>query len=93
MSAEAIKKLFIIILAVFVICPTVLPSTGKIEFWNTQRKGTSSDAGRDPEKWFAAAADVGIEFIRLVPVNWQSRGRDFLLGDAADDYLISPSEK
>jgi len=29
-----------------------------------------------------AAAKVGIEFVRLIPVNWDSQGSDFLLGDA-----------
>ena len=59
-----------------------LPSDKKIEFWHTQRKGANGDGGKDPEKWFGAAAEVGIEFVRLIPVNWQSQGRDFLLGDA-----------
>lgn len=54
----------------------------KSAFWNTQRKGANGDGGRDPEAWFRAAADVGIEFVRLIPVNWESHGRDFLLGDA-----------
>ncbi|MEJ2705100.1 MAG: HEAT repeat domain-containing protein [Sedimentisphaerales bacterium] len=43
----------------------------------------------NPEVWFKAAADVGIEFIRLAPVTWESEGRDFLLGDA-DDFTSIP---
>ena len=67
-----------------------LPSE-KIEFWSSQRKGANGDGGKDPDKWFAAAADVGIEFVRLIPVNWESQGRDFLLGDA-DNFRGIPDQ-
>jgi aryl-phospho-beta-D-glucosidase BglC (GH1 family) len=43
----------------------------------------------NPDAWFKAAADVGIEFIRLAPVTWESEGRDFLLGDA-DNFTGIP---
>ena len=81
MSRQVIKK-FLIVLLVLILSSKSLPSDSKIDFWNTQRKGANGDGGKDPDKWFAAAADAGIEFVRLIPVNWQSEGRDFLLGNA-----------
>jgi aryl-phospho-beta-D-glucosidase BglC (GH1 family) len=62
----------------------------KIAFWDTQRKGANGDGGKDHEAWFRAAADVGIEYVRLAPENWQSHGRDFLLGDA-DSFTGIPA--
>ncbi|MCP4256901.1 MAG: cellulase family glycosylhydrolase [Planctomycetes bacterium] len=90
MSRQVIKRLLIILL-VLLLSSKSLPSDKKIEFWNTQRKGANGDGGKDPEKWFAAAALAGIEFVRLIPVNWQSEGRDFLLGDA-DNFTGIPSQ-
>lgn len=90
MSRQVIKRPLIILL-VLLLASMSLPSEKKIEFWNTQRKGANGDGGKDPDKWFAAAADVGIEFVRLIPVNWQSEGRDFLLGDA-DNFRGIPSQ-
>jgi endoglucanase len=90
MSRQVSKKLLIILL-VLSLSSKSLPSDKKIEFWNTQRKGANGDGGKTPHKWFAAAADTGIEFVRLIPVNWQSEGRDFLLGDA-DNFRGIPSQ-
>jgi len=88
-NRQVIKRLFIILL-VLLLSSKSLPSDKKIEFWNIQRKGANGDGGKEPDKWFAAAANVGIEFVRLIPVNWQSEGRDFLLGDA-DNFQGIPS--
>lgn len=54
----------------------------KLAFWDQQRKGANGGGGSDPEQWFRAAADVGIEFVRLSPAGWKGAGRDFLLGNA-----------
>ncbi len=89
-SRQLIKRLLIIFL-VAILCSESPVSAKKIEFWSTQRKGTNGDGGMDPDKWFAAAAEVGIEFVRLIPVNWQSQGRDFLLGDA-DNFRGIPDQ-
>ena len=57
-------------------------SNEKLTFWDRQRKGANGGGGSDPEEWFEAAADAGIEYVRLSPANWRGAGRDFLLGDA-----------
>ena len=55
---------------------------GKMSYWSQQRKGANC-ANRDvePEYW-QAAAEVGIEFIRLAPDSWRTTERDFLIGSA-----------
>jgi len=83
------NKLFIILIIITVLSTKSLSVNKKIEFWNTRRRGANGDGGKDPDKWFGAAAEVGIEFIRLIPVNWDSQGRDFLLGDA-DNFKSIP---
>ena len=92
MSGQVIKRLLIIIPLLSLLSSKSLPSNKKIEFWNVRRKGANGDGGKEPDKWFAAAAEVGIEFVRLIPVNWQSRGRDFLLGDADNFKDIPPQD-
>lgn len=54
----------------------------KLAFWDQQRRGTNGGGGGDPEEWFGAAAEVGIEYVRFSPANLRGAGRDFLLGDA-----------
>ena len=54
----------------------------KLAFWDQQRRGANGGGGSDPREWFGAAAEVGVEYVRLSPANWSGVGRDFLLGDA-----------
>jgi len=91
MSTQIFQSLFVIILLVTLLSSKSLSSNSKIEFWNTQRKGANGDGGKDPDKWFGAAAEIGIEFVRLIPVNWDSHGSDFLLGDA-DNFKGIPAQ-
>lgn len=74
-----------ILLAVMLLGPSGAEaevSNDKLTFWDQQRKGANGGGGEDPEEWFRAAAEVGIEFVRLSPATWKGEGRDFLLGDA-----------
>ena len=91
MIKQTVKRLLIILSIISLLSSNSLSSVNKIEFWNTQRKGANGGGGKDPDKWFAAAADFGIEFIRLSPVNFKSEGHDFLLGDA-DDFKGIPEQ-
>ena len=73
---------------------TVVPAwtvDSKLNFWQHQRKGANGDGGQNPEQWFRAAGELGMDFIRLSPATWKGVGRDFLLGDA-DDFKGIPEE-
>ena len=52
-------------------------------FWDRQRKGGNNRQNRrvGPEYW-KAAADAGLEFVRLLPDAWPTSNRDFLMGNA-----------
>ncbi len=81
----------LLIVSLVVLLSSNAPSAGdKLAFWDVQRKGANG-AATNPEPWFKAAADVGIEFIRLAPATWESEGRDFLLGDA-DNFTGIPEQ-
>ncbi len=60
----------------------------KIAFWNTQRKGANCFNVEPKEEWFAAARELGIEWVRLTYGKWTGqtgkRG-DFLMG-GGDDF-------
>lgn len=87
MTTRTVGRLFIVSL-VILFSSKALAASDKLAFWDVQRKGANGDA-MNPEAWFKAAADVGIEFVRLAPATWKSEGRDFLLGDA-DHYIGIP---
>ena len=87
MIIRAIGRLLIVSL-VMLLSLKAPAANEKLTFWNVQRKGANGDA-KNPEAWFAAAADVGIEFVRLAPATWEAEGRDFLLGDA-DNFTGIP---
>ena len=54
-----------------------------LAFWDAPRRGANCQRRAvAPEYWRAAAA-AGLEFVRLLPDAWPSRGRDFLIGDAS----------
>jgi endoglucanase len=64
----------------------------KLAFWDQQRRGANGEGGSDPEAWFEAAAQAGIEYVRLTPATWQGVGRDFLLGSADRFDGIPPED-
>jgi len=65
--------------------PAALADEAKIDFWATQRKGANMMNQVQTEAQFAAAAEHGIQWIRLAPDKWEAHGKDFLIGDA-DHY-------
>lgn len=80
MRAQTVELLLIVSLVVL-ISSNAPAANEKLAFWDVQRKGANGGA-TNPDEWFKAAANAGIEFVRLAPVTWEAQGRDFLLGDA-----------
>lgn len=68
------------------LCLAVVQSTAnakeKLDFWNQQRKGANGMDWHEPDAWMKAAADAGIEVVRLSTATWPSKSKDPLLGDA-----------
>ena len=56
-----------------------------IEYWDDVRAGTNFFNEAPTRERFEAAATYGIDFVRLLPNNWSTESRDFLIGDA-DNY-------
>ncbi len=91
------KKIFLLVGLLFFCCYPNF-ANHKLTFWDIQRKGANGDggalfnSGTNPDKWFKAASDVGIEFIRLDIKNWKGEGEDFLLGNADNFDSIPKSD-
>lgn len=54
-------------------------------FWSVQRKGANCFNEVVDSNYFAAARELGLDYIRLVPDKWASEHHDFLVGDC-DNY-------
>lgn len=62
-----------------------------IAYWDVPRRGANCQNRRVSPEYWRAARQARIEFIRLVPDEWPTRRRDFLIGDAdAFDSLDRP---
>jgi hypothetical protein len=71
-------------------CATAQSDPGAIEFWSIPRHGANCQNRRLTPEYWRAARRAHIEFIRLIPDEWPTRRRDFLIGDAgAFDSLDS----
>lgn len=77
------KSLWVLI----IMCTTwkVTGSNPKATFWKTQTKGTNYFNQIPNQQWFAAAQDLGVQWVRLTYEKWKSEQTDFLMGNA-DDY-------
>src|SRR5262245_16234865 len=53
-----------------------------ITFWDVPRRGANCQNRRVTPEYWRAARQARIEFIRLIPDEWPTRRRDFLIGDA-----------
>ena len=51
-------------------------------FWDRQRRGANCQNRRVGPEYWKAAAETGLEFVRLLPDAWPTRNRDFLMGSA-----------
>ncbi|MEO0916788.1 MAG: cellulase family glycosylhydrolase [Pseudomonadota bacterium] len=62
-----------------------------ITFWDETQRGANSFNHAPPDAaYFAALADTGATWVRLVFSKWDSRSRDFLIGNAdAYDGLVA----
>lgn len=63
-----------------------------VPYWSEARAGANSFSLVPSATRFGAAADLGLEFIRLSPSKWHGAGRDFLIGDADDFVGIPPAD-
>jgi hypothetical protein len=55
---------------------------GPTGFWDQPRKGANCQNRRVGPEYWKAAALAGLEFVRLLPDEWPTRNRDFLMGSA-----------
>jgi endoglucanase len=54
----------------------------RLEFWDRPRKGANCQNRRVGPDYWKAAAEAGLDFVRLLPDAWPTRNRDFLMGSA-----------
>ncbi len=80
------SKVILLILSLLTISNALaFENSKKINFWDTQKKGTNIMSHNVTVEDIKAAKNYGIKFIRLVPDKFSSSHRDFLIGDA-DEY-------
>jgi hypothetical protein len=77
-------RLIFFLISLLVLLPA-LAAEQKISFWDTPRKGANCFNAEPSEEWFAAAQQLGLEWVRLTFGKWQGKERDFLFGNL-DDY-------
>ena len=62
------------------------------EFWREPRVGANLFNRQESAARIHAAAELGVDFVRLAPDKWRGAGRDFLIGDADGYTGIPPSD-
>jgi hypothetical protein len=82
---RTMMRLLLPLIASLLVATPSFADSAKIDFWAAQKKGANMMNGVQTEAQFAAAAAHGIQWIRLAPDKWKSRGKDFLIG-GADHY-------
>ena len=81
MTLRTTQKTLFILLILLLLSDAIIAKP-KIEFWNQQRKGANCFNLEPQEQWFAAAHDLGLDWVRLTYSKWKGQQRDFLMGDA-----------
>lgn len=69
---------------------TAAPTT--ITYWDTPRHGANLFDRVETDARLGAAAAAGIRLVRLAPDKWETRARDFLLGDADAYQGLVPAD-
>ncbi len=64
----------------------------KISFWDMQRRGANQQNEQHRPEWWAAAGELGLDFVRILPDALPSEGRDFLLGDADEFRQVNDAD-
>ncbi len=80
---SAVRHLIAGISSVFIFSGTA--AAADITFWDDRRTGANAFNQVQTEAWFADAGELGLSWVRLTFAKWESRERDFLLGNA-DSY-------
>ena len=95
---NSVAYLLLLLSATCITTTVAAQSNPKLAFWDEQRKGANGDGGAlydtgtSPEEWFSAAAEAGIEYVRLTIANWKSEAKDFLMGDADQFKAVVPED-
>ncbi len=61
---------------------SAIAEASKIGFWDTQRKGANQQNSEHRPEWYAAAGELGLDYVRILPDAWPAEDRDFLIGNA-----------
>ena len=64
----------------------------KKDYWNKQRAGANCFNHRVDNAWFDAAKNRKIQFVRLTASKWDTKSRDFLIGNADNYTGIPPAD-
>ena len=72
----------LLLLAIHLTITVSAHANDKLAYWSQQRKGANCQNEDVEPAYWRAAASAGIEFIRLIPDQWETSERDFLIGSA-----------
>ncbi|MCL6269274.1 glycoside hydrolase family 5 protein [Sansalvadorimonas sp. 2012CJ34-2] len=71
---------------------SVSQSNEKMNFWATPQDGTNQFNQTPTEKWFKAAADADVEWVRITFSKWDSQSKDFLAGNLDNYQSLVPED-
>ncbi len=86
------SKKYIILIFILMAMSGFTRNSDKMDFWSTQKKGANGALHKFRPHWFEAAADVGLEFVRVAPDQLPAEERDFLIGDADNFTAINETD-
>ena len=85
-------KGWILVATGLLLMPGPAGAAEKIAFWDAQRQGANCFNVEPSEAWFAAAHELGVDWVRLAYAKWEGHGRDFLMGDADNFQGVVPQD-